>query len=195
MIGAKEGVEPSLLWRTPEMPTPFAAQLLNTALLFGFLYKVGRAAVAKGLTERRQRIMRGIDEASAMKAEAERQLKFYRDKIENLDAEIERVRREMRGGAELERQRILEDAAARRVRLEQEAQLLLEQELKAVREVLTRETATAALRSARELLAAHTTTDDHRRLCEQYLDGLHPERPLTSAAPSRVERSLRSETT
>jgi F0F1-type ATP synthase membrane subunit b/b' len=195
LIGAKEGVEPSLLWRTPDMPTPFAALLINTALLFGFLFKFARGPVAKGLADRRQRIMRGIDEASAMKAEAEKQLAFYRSKIENLDAEIERVKREMREGAELERKRILEDAAARRIRLEQEARTLIDQELKAVRDELTRETAKAALSSARDLLAANTTTDDHRRLCEQYLDSLRPDQSLTATSPRRVERSVRSETT
>lgn len=195
LVGAKEGVEPSLLWRTPDMPTPFAAVLLNTALLFGFLFKVARGPIAKGLADRRERIMRGIDEASAMKAEAERQLAFYKSKIDNLDSEIERVKREMREGAEQERKRILEDAAARRTRLEQEARVLIEQELKAVRDELTRETARAALNSARDLLSANTTTDDHRRLCEQYLDSLQPDRPLTSASAQRAGRGARSETT
>jgi F0F1-type ATP synthase membrane subunit b/b' len=188
MIGVKEGAEPSLLWRTPDMPIPFAASLLNAALLFGLLYKVARAPVAKGLVDRRQRIMRGIEEAAAMKEEAKRQLDSYRSKLGNLDAEIERVKREMRDAAEGERQRILADAAARRTRLEQEARVLVEQELKAVRDELTRETARAALRSARELLAANTSTDDHRRLCEEYLETL---RPQTSRQPHSTRQSSR----
>ncbi|HTV23680.1 MAG TPA: ATP synthase F0 subunit B [Polyangiaceae bacterium] len=183
MVGVKDGVEPSLLWRTSDMPTPFAAVLLNTALLFGLLFKVGRAPVAKGLADRRQRIMRGIEEATAMKDEAKRQLDAYRSKLDNLDAEIERVKREMRDAAETERQRILADAAARRSRLEQEARVLVEQELKAVREELTRETARAALRSARELLATNTSTDDHRRLCEEYLETLRPQPHRGSTRP------------
>jgi F-type H+-transporting ATPase subunit b len=186
MVGVKDGVEPGLMWRTPEMPTPFAAVLLNTALLFGILFKVARAPVAKGLVDRRQRIMRGIDEATAMKEEATRQLQGYRHKLENLDAEIERVRREMREGAEVERKRILEEAGTRRTRLEQEARTLIEQELKAVREELTRETARAALRSARDLLTANTSTDDHRRLCEEYLENL---RPQAQAFGERTGRS------
>lgn len=183
IVGVKDGVEPSLLWRTSDMPTPFAAVLFNTALLFGLLFKFARAPVAKGLADRRQRIMRGIEEATAMKDEAKRQLDGYRSKLDNLDAEIERVKREMREGAEAERQRILADAAARRTRLEQEARVLVEQELKAVRDELTRETARAALRSARELLAANTSTDDHRRLCEEYLETLRPQSPRQSTRP------------
>ena len=189
MVGVKEGVEPSLLWRTADMPTPFAATLLNTALLFGILFKVARAPVAKGLADRRQRIMRGIEEAAAMKAEAKKQLDFYRAKLDNLDSEIERVRREMRDGAETERKRVLDDAAARRTRLEQEARTLLDQELKALRVELTRETTVAALRSARELLAQNTSTDDHRRLCEQYLE------TLESSTSGKGARSGRSQLT
>jgi len=189
MVGAKDGVEPSLLWRTPDMPTPFAAVLLNTALLFGILFKAARAPVAKGLVDRRQRIMRGIDEATAMKNEAQSQLDMYKKKLDNLDADVERLKREMRETAEAERKRILDEAAARRTRLEQEARTLIEQELVAVRQELTRETARAALRSARELLAANTSTDDHRRLCEEYLETLRPQSPRQS------ERSGRSETT
>ncbi len=175
VVGVKEGVEPSLLWRTGDMPVPFAAVLFNTALLFGIIFKVARAPVANGLLDRRQRIMRGIDEAAAMKAEAQRQLEGYRHKLDNLDSEIERVKREMREGAETERKRILDEAAVRRTRLEQEARVLIEQELKAVREDLTRETAKAALKSARELLVQSTSTDDHRRLCEEYLETLQPQ--------------------
>jgi len=189
MVGVKEGVEPSLMWRTPDMPTPFAALLFNTALLFGLIFKVAREPVKKGLLERRQRIMKGIEDAAAMHEESKRQLDFYRGKLENLDAEVERVKREMREAAETERKRILEDAAARRARLEQEARQLIEQELKAVRQDLTRETAQAALRSARELLVQSTSTDDHRRLCEEYLETLQPQ----SASPGA--RSGRSQLT
>jgi F-type H+-transporting ATPase subunit b len=173
-IGVKDGVEPSLLWRTPGMPPPFGALLLNTLLLFGIIFKVAKKPVMRGLLERRQRIMRGIDEAAAMKKEATAQLEMYKSKLGNLDSEIERIRTDMRATAELERQRILAEANTRSLRLQQEARLLVEQELKGLREQLTRETAQAALRSARELLIAGTSTADHRRLCEQYLQTLAP---------------------
>jgi F-type H+-transporting ATPase subunit b len=182
-IGVKEGVKPSLLWRAPGTPAPFGAMLLNTLLLVGIIVKVAKAPVARGLRERRQRIMRGIDEAAAMKQEATLQLAMYRDKLANLDAEIERIRGEMRASAELERQRILQEASVRSARLEQEARLLVEQELKGLREELTRETTLAALRSARELLKINTSTEDHRRLCEQYLQS------LPGKGPKRGERS------
>ena len=181
MIGVKPGVDPNLLWRAPGTPAPFAALLLNTLLLFGLIVKFARRPVARGLAERRQRITRGIDDASAMKEEARKQLETYRHKLENLGAEIERVQKEMRDTAEAERRRTLEEAAARRVRLEQEARVLIERELEALREQLTRETARAALRSARELLKVNVSADDHRRLWDQHLSTLRPGAPLAAS--------------
>jgi F-type H+-transporting ATPase subunit b len=174
MLGEKADVEPSVLWRAPGTPAPFGAQLINTALLIGLLVRFGRKPLAQGLADRRQRILRGIEDASAMQAEATEQLRVYRAKLDNLDAEIERVRREMREGAEAERKRVLEDAKSRRARLEQEARTLIDRELEALREQLTRETAVAAVESARALLKDTVSTDDHRRLCEEYLQALAP---------------------
>jgi F-type H+-transporting ATPase subunit b len=181
MLGEKKDVEPSLLWRQPGTPVPFSAVLLNTLLLFALIAKFAREPLAKGLANRRQRIMKGIEDAAAMKEEAKKQLDFYRQKLDNLDSEIERVKREMRETAEAERARILGEAHARRARIEQEAKVLIEQELKAVREQLTRETARAAIASARELLKSSTSTEDHRRFCDQYLDNLRQQAPASGA--------------
>jgi F-type H+-transporting ATPase subunit b len=200
LLGEKAGVEPSLLWRSPGMPVPFAAQLFNTLLLVGLLVRFAKAPIAKGLADRRQRISRGIDEATAMRAEATEQLRVYRAKLDNLDSEIERVRREMRESAEAERKRVLEEAGVRRQRLEQEARQLVDRELSTVRQELTRATAAAALESARELLERSVSTDDHRRLCDEYLqnlpqgDGSSAEAPRSSL-PSLSVPGTRSEIT
>src|SRR6185436_13802839 len=103
----------------------------------------GSKPLARGLADRRQRILKGIEDAAAMQAEAKEQLRLYRSKLDNLDAEIERVRKDMRESAETERRRVLADAAERRTRLELEARVLIERELEALRDELTKETALA----------------------------------------------------
>jgi len=188
MIGEKADVEPGLLWRAPGTPAPFAALLFNTLLLVGLIVKFAKEPVARGLAARRQRIMKGMEEAAAMKEEARKQLDFYRSKLADLDNEIERVKRAMRDSAEAERRRILADAEVRRVRIEQEARMLVDQELKALREQLTLETSRAALGIARELLKSSTSTEDHRRFCEQYLDNLRQQGP-SGASGGRSESS------
>lgn len=171
-IGAREGVEPSLLWRPEGMPAPFGATLLNTLLLVVLFVKLGGPKLTQGLQQRRRRLLKGMDEAEAMRKQSAERLATYRTKLDNLDAEVQRVRREMREAAEAERQRVLEEAKVRRVRLEEEARVLVDQELDAMREELVLTTSRAALRSARTLLSAATTSEDQQRLMNEYLDGL-----------------------
>jgi F0F1-type ATP synthase membrane subunit b/b' len=56
--------------------------------------------------------------------------------------------------------------------MERDAQLLIEQELKAARELLLRETVNAAVRSAEELLSKQVTPTDQQRMVDEYLKEL-----------------------
>jgi F0F1-type ATP synthase membrane subunit b/b' len=172
LLGEKPGVEPSLLWRTPGMPIPYLALLINSAALAYLLVRLGKRPVVDGLRHRRERLLKGMDDAARMKREAEESLAVYRTKLERIDTEIARVREETQRANEAERKRILAEADQRRQRLESEARLLIEQELKVLQEQLRRETAAAALRSARELLKAQATADDHKRMAEAFLQDL-----------------------
>jgi F-type H+-transporting ATPase subunit b len=184
MLGEKKGVEPSVLWRAPGTPPPYLSMLINTLALAFVLVKLAKGPVVNGLRTRREKLLKGIEEASRMKAEAEKSLAEYRLKLDNIDSEIERVRQEMRQSAEAERKRILEEAGHRREGLEAEAKLLIEQELSALHEQLRRETAAAALRSARELLKAQTTGEDQRRLCDGFLQDLRLRSQTAGVRPS-----------
>ncbi len=168
-LGEKPDVEPDLLWRTPGMPIPFGAQLINTAVLFFLVYRFGKGAVQSGLKERRARIVKGIEDATKMKAEAEAALEGYESKLQQIEEQIERVRREMREMGEAERARILEEARERRVRMEREARLLIDQEIKAARERLHNEVVAAAFKTALAALEAQITPADHQRLGQAYL--------------------------
>jgi F-type H+-transporting ATPase subunit b len=168
-IGEKDGVEPGLLWRPVGTPPPLLANFINAGLLFYILYRFGKAPVAEGLKKRKARIVAGMEEAGKMKAEAEESLAKYEKKLEHIDQEIERVRREMREGAEAERERILADAKERQERMEREARVLVEQEMKAAREQLVRETVASAVRSAEEMLQTQIGPQDHDRLANEYV--------------------------
>ncbi|MBM4421397.1 MAG: ATP synthase F0 subunit B [Chloroflexi bacterium] len=170
LVGEKEGVEPSLLYRPKGMPAPFLATVINAALLFGILYSVGKKPVLEALKKRKAEIVAGIDEASRMKAEAAARLAEYEAKLAGLDAEIERIRAEMREAVEAERRRILSEAKERRERMERDARILVEQELKAAREALVRETVASAMVSATRLLGTSVGAPDHDRLAREYLD-------------------------
>jgi F-type H+-transporting ATPase subunit b len=164
--------EPSVLWRKPGMPVPLGAYLLNSAILFALFYRFGKEPVLQALRQRRQGIMSGIDEAARMKREAAEQLSHYEAKLAQIDADIERIRTEMRQSAEAERTRILEETRKRCLRMESEARALIVQELKAAKEGLHAEVVNAALRGAERLLAESVTAADHERLSDEYLGSL-----------------------
>jgi F-type H+-transporting ATPase subunit b len=128
--------------------------------------------VSDALKKRKRTIMQGIDEAQKMKDDAASRLDDYEEKLAHVDDEIKRVQREMREAGELERERILQEAREKRTRMERDARVLIEQELKAAREYLLRETVASAVRSAHELLAKQVSSADDERMCQEYLTAL-----------------------
>jgi F-type H+-transporting ATPase subunit b len=180
----EEGAEPSLLVRPKGMPVPFLAYAFNAALLYAILYRFAKKPVRDGLARRKANIERGMKEAADLKAYAQRRLDEYEEKLATIEKEVERVRREMREGGEIERARILTDARARRERMERDARLLVEQEFAAARETLANEIVQAALRSASESLKARVTPQDHERLAEEYLAGLATVKGIARSARS-----------
>lgn len=170
LLGEAEVEEPSLLYRPKGMQPPFAALLLNTAILLLVLGYFGRRPLAQALRQRKESIMRGIDEAAQMKAEAQAQLGKYEDKLKHIDDEIRRVKREMKEAGELERQRILAEAKHKRERMEREARQMVELELNAAREELRIMAIRLAMQRAEERLSRQLSLADHQRVFEQYLD-------------------------
>ncbi len=175
----KDGLEqPTLLFRPKGMPAPVSALLINTAIFYLILAKLFGSAIRDGLKKRKLDIMGGMDEAAKMKATAALRLKDYQDKLRHIDDEIERVRTEMRAAAHAEREQILKEAKERRVRMERDAKLLIEQELKAAREELMQETVRAAVSRATELLNKQLSSADQQRIADEYLSEL--DQPLSA---------------
>jgi F0F1-type ATP synthase membrane subunit b/b' len=168
-LGEKEGVEPSVLWRPKGMPVPFGALALNAAILYWLLIKFGKKPISDALKARKLGIMKGMEEAGRMKAEAEASLAKYKKQLDEIDSEVERIRREMKEAGEAESARIVRDAKERRERMERDARTLVEQELKAARETLVRETVRAAVKSAEATLVSKIGDSDRQRLGDEFL--------------------------
>jgi F-type H+-transporting ATPase subunit b len=169
-VGEKDGVEPSLLYRPKGMAPPFLANVINAAILFTIIVSAGKKPIAEALKKRKERLVGSMEEAAKMKAESETSLAEHEKKLAHLDEEVQRIRREMRESAEAERQRILTEAKERRERMERDAQLLIEQERKAARATLMRETVASAVRSAEEILAKQLGAADYDRIARDFLE-------------------------
>jgi F-type H+-transporting ATPase subunit b len=168
-LGEKEGEEPSLLWRPKGMPVPFGALALNAAILYFLLFKFGKKPIGDALRARKLGIMKGMEDAAKVKAEAEASLAKYQKKLDEIDEEVARIKREMKEAGEAESARILSEAKERRARMERDAHTLVTQELKAARESLLRDTVRAAVKSAETTLSAKIGDSDQQRLGDEFL--------------------------
>jgi F-type H+-transporting ATPase subunit b len=168
-LGEKDGAEPGLLYRPKGTPPPFLANVINAGLLFYILIAAGKKPVAEALRKRKERLIGAMEEAGRMKADAQATLAQYEEKLRRLDEEVARIRREMREAADLEQKKVLTEARERRVRMEKEAALLVEQERKGARETLIRETVGSALKTAEEILVKQLVEGDKDRLAKDFL--------------------------
>jgi F0F1-type ATP synthase membrane subunit b/b' len=183
-LGEEEGAEPSLLVRPKGMGTPFLATLFNWGALVGLIYVLGRKQLPLALAKRKAQIVQGMDEAAKMLAESKSRLAELDEKLAKTDSEIERIKTEMARAGELERERILEEAVERRVRMERDAHRLIETELDAARESLRRFVVEQALASAKSELTKQIKPEDQQRLFEESLASLKklPSRSLGGQA-------------
>jgi len=164
--------EPGLLTRKPGTPVPVLAMLINSALLFWLLIGVGGPKIREALKARKAGITAGMEQAAAMRDEAEARLKEYEDKLAHIDRQIEASKQQIQDLAKVERDQVLKEARAKRDRMLLDAHQLIAQELKAAHEMLTDETVKSAMKTAKELISQATSAADEQRFQAQYLESL-----------------------
>jgi F-type H+-transporting ATPase subunit b len=171
-LGKDAEAEPSLLWRKPDMPPPFLANLINFALFAYVVVRFGRKPLQEALKNRKQTIMKEIDAATKMRNDASERLEKYEDKLKHIDDEMERIRDDFRAQGEREKERILAEAREKKERMLKDAQFMIEQEVKQMRNVLMRDTVEAAIKAAETLLESKVSAADHDRISEDYVKQL-----------------------
>jgi F-type H+-transporting ATPase subunit b len=167
---------------------PYIAMLINFGILAAGYYLLGKRPVAAALQDRRTSIAKEIEEAQRMKAEAEGRAKVYQAKLESLEQEVHTAREGLIRAGEAERDRIVAEAEAKAERMRKDAEFLVAQELKQIRQDLLHDTVEAAVTAAEELLRRRVTAADHERLAEDYLADLGAKRgPQETAGAARSE--------
>ena len=150
----------------------FIGAVVNfTALLVLFAWVI-RKKGNPALAEKRKQVEAELAEAQRLRAEAESRHMETQTRLERLDQEMVSLRGEMVKAGEAERDRIVAAAEEKAARIRKDTNFLIEQQIKQLRQDLTREASAAAVAAAQELLADTTTEDDQDRLAEAYLDRL-----------------------
>lgn len=151
---------------------PWGTYAINLALLLAIYWYFGKDAIKTSLKSRRERIKHEIDDAQKMLKEAESRAKKYQKKLEELDADVETATRSLVEAGGAERDRIVREAKEKAARMERDAQFLVEQELKQMRNDIVRETLDATVVAAEEMLKKSIGPSDHERLADEYLEQL-----------------------
>ena len=160
---------------------PYIAMLVNFGILAAGYYLLARKPVAAALQSRRDNIAKEIEEAERMRKEAEERAKLYQAKLASLEVEVKAAREALVHAGEAERDRLVSEAEAKAVRMRKDAEFLVEQELKQIRQDLWKDTVDAAVSAAEDLLKKRVTPADQERLAEDYLAELASKKEATAA--------------
>ncbi len=148
---------------------PYAALVINFAILLFIYYRAGKKPVADALKNRKDVIAKDIEEATRQKKEAEARAKKYQADLGNLDKDLETTKKALEEAGKAERDRLIQDAREKADRMKRDAVFLVEQESRQAKLDLTRETVEAAMGRAESLLQSQITPEDHERLCAEFL--------------------------
>jgi F-type H+-transporting ATPase subunit b len=165
LAGASEG-EAHHPWTT------FLWQLANLVVFVFILVKFAGPQLRAFLFQRRKSISSQLEQARRLLAEAKARDDEWEKKIEDLQAESERIGEQAREIGRLERERILEQARAQAERIRQGAERAAEQELVRARAQLREESVRLAMALAERTVREKLNPQDQERLVEEYLENM-----------------------
>jgi F-type H+-transporting ATPase subunit b len=149
--------------------TPYVYLLINAGILFFLYYRAGKKPIAEGLAARADTIAKELEESAKIKAEAEARLADYSARLAQLETELEKIKAEIIATGEADRERIVKEAEEKAARMQKDAQFLLDQEMKQLRNDMLAFTVEAATAAAASVLESRVTAQDQDRLADDYL--------------------------
>lgn len=147
----------------------FLALVINFGVLAGLYYVIGKKPITEGLKQRRVTIGKEIEEAQKMLADAKERAKKYQGDLANADADAEAARAALVATGTGDADRALRDADEKAERMKRDAERLVDQERRQLRQDLTVETVELAVAEAGKILERSVTPDDHARLANDLL--------------------------
>ncbi len=163
VLAAEEGGhggESGMVWRIVN----FAILALALFLMLRYL------KVKEFFADRKKSIMAELEEAKKAKEDAEKKVKEFELKFSSLDKRIEEIYQEIMEEGEIEKKRIIEEAIKLSDRIQEQARLAAEQEIKKAMEEIKGEIAKVAVEMAEEILRGELSAADHERLIKEYLE-------------------------
>jgi len=144
--------------------------VMNFVVLLAALIFILRKPISQALSSRIKDIRQQLESLEAQKAEAEKQLAQYNEKLSQLESEAEKiVEGYIKQGNEA-KAKILKEAEATAEKLQVQARRNIEHEFGKARQELQREIVEKSLVKAEETLKKAITEQDQDKLVDEYLD-------------------------
>lgn len=144
-------------------------RFINFAILFLVLFKLLKKPIAKFFTSRREEIQRLLAELERKQLEADQKNAECRAKLAVLEEETRKIVDDLIAEGEAEREKIIEAAQRQAEYIRQQAQLAIQQEIKAARDGLREEIGELSVAAAEEILRSSIKPDDQDRLVRDFM--------------------------
>jgi len=148
-----------LLWRT----TNFAALVI-------ILVKFGSKPIVSALSSRRMAIVNRFDDLNTRRSEVEQSYKKYEEKLGRIDQEVQEILASAKAQAEIEKQKIIDEATRAAADIKRKAELSVQFEFAAAKKALRDEVAEQAAQMAAVLVQKSFTDADQSKLVSEFLD-------------------------
>jgi F-type H+-transporting ATPase subunit b len=149
--------------------TDFAYRLVAFVLLVAILVKLLKKPISNFLTSRREEIQALLAELEAKRLEAEQRSSEYQAKLAVLEDETKKIVADLIAEGEAERQKIILSAHKQADYIKQQAQLAVQQEVKAASEELRAEISDLTVAAAEALVRKNLGPADQDRLVRDFM--------------------------
>jgi len=145
-------------------------RVLNFLVLAGLLFYLLRKPVSQFLGDRIRNIQEQLKELDEKKAESERKIAECDQRLATLEKESEKIIAQYRKQGEQIREKILKEAEATALKMEEQARRNIDQEFNKAKSELESEIFEKALLKAEENLKKNITDQDQEKLVNEYLN-------------------------
>ncbi|MCD6570657.1 MAG: ATP synthase F0 subunit B [Deltaproteobacteria bacterium] len=145
-------------------------RIINFAILVIILYKLLADKVKKYFSERRTEIAQLLEDVDKAKRDTDSRHAEYKEKLKNVEKDIQEIRQVLLGEIEKEKARIIEEGKIASKRLIEQAKDSAQQEIQKAKAGLKDTVADMACKLAADIIEKKITADDQKRIIEEYLD-------------------------
>lgn len=148
----------------------FVWRVVNFVILAAILYKLAAKGIKGFFVGRRAQIRETMENAIAMKEEAEKKFQEYEAKLTKATKEIEDLTATIRAQGEAERVRILEEAKVSAEKMKEDAQARIGHEYKKAAKELREEAVALSIQMAESILKKKSKKSDHDTMVADFID-------------------------